>query len=166
LLCSKLPRKDNVNRIAAGKCREKKKKWTSKLEKRARELTQDRHMLIHDVAILRNEIILLKGEALNHINCECAQIREYLNNTVAQLNLAGTSLFELVDPRLSPESTPTSAPATIASDISPISDKSSLCSGSNLNYDLNSNLVKLEDDVTTRLLKLLDCSKVLTAPMG
>lgn len=66
------------NRVAASKCRQKKKEWTSNLEKRARELQASKTSLALLVSSLRAELLYLKGEALKHTTCNCNSVREYL----------------------------------------------------------------------------------------
>lgn len=66
------------NRIAASKCRRKKKEWTANLEQRARELQASKTSLGMLVTSLREELLYLKGEALKHTTCDCNNIREYL----------------------------------------------------------------------------------------
>ncbi|TKA67596.1 hypothetical protein B0A49_04578 [Cryomyces minteri] len=55
------------NRLAAAKCRQKKKVWTEGLEE-------------PEIANLRNELMSLKGMVLAHVeaNCGCTRIREYV----------------------------------------------------------------------------------------
>ena len=66
------------NRVAASKCRQKKKEWTSNLEQRARELQASKTSLSLLVSSLREELLYLKGEALRHSTCDCTSVREYL----------------------------------------------------------------------------------------
>jgi bZIP transcription factor len=66
------------NRIAASKCRQKKKEWTSNLEQRARNLQASKTSLAMLVSSLREELLYLKGEALRHTTCDCNSVREYL----------------------------------------------------------------------------------------
>lgn len=66
------------NRVAASKCRQKKKEWTSNLEQRARELQASKNSLALLVSSLREELLYLKGEALRHTTCDCTNVREYL----------------------------------------------------------------------------------------
>jgi bZIP transcription factor len=66
------------NRVAASKCRLKKKEWTSNLEQRARELQASKSSLSLLVSSLRQELLYLKGEALRHDSCDCNSVREYL----------------------------------------------------------------------------------------
>ena len=83
------------NRVAASKCRQKKKEWTSNLETRARELQNGKNQLALMVGSLKDEILFLKGELLRHTGCGCEKIREYLNNEVHALAYPGNSeVFE------------------------------------------------------------------------
>ena len=66
------------NRVAASKCRQKKKEWTQNLENKARELQKNNSSLRLMVDSLRQEIIFLKGEMLKHNSCSCDQIQKFL----------------------------------------------------------------------------------------
>ena len=70
------------NRVAASKCRQKKKEWTANLEARARDLQNCRNQLGVVVDSLKEEVLFLKGELLQHTNCGCTRIREYLSQEV------------------------------------------------------------------------------------
>ena len=73
------------NRVAASKCRQKKKEYINNLEERARELTSTRNHLMAYVASLKDEIIALKTEMLKHSDCNCVAIREYLRREASLL---------------------------------------------------------------------------------
>ena len=68
------------NRVAASKCRQKKKEWTSNLENRARELQRQNNELRLMVDSCKEEILFLKGEMLKHTACGCSTIQEYLQS--------------------------------------------------------------------------------------
>lgn len=74
------------NRIAASKCRQKKKEYITGLEDRARELTSTRTHLQAYVAALKEEILVLKSEMLKHTDCECVTIRDYLKREAMLLS--------------------------------------------------------------------------------
>ncbi|KAF2104797.1 hypothetical protein NA57DRAFT_71003 [Rhizodiscina lignyota] len=77
------------NRVAASKCRQKKKEWTSGLESHARDLATQ-NATLHAYALqLRNEVLLLKGECLRHTDCDCTRIREYLDRSISRMNPSG-----------------------------------------------------------------------------
>ncbi|KAA6408505.1 MAG: hypothetical protein FRX48_07587 [Lasallia pustulata] len=68
------------NRVAASKCRQKKKEWTSNLESRARELQNSKSQLNIMVGSLKEEVLFLKTELLRHTGCGCTKIRDYLSH--------------------------------------------------------------------------------------
>ena len=73
------------NRVAASKCRQKKKEWTSNLESRARTLQNERNQLSLMASSLKEEVLWLKGELLKHSTCDCERIRHYLNREANHL---------------------------------------------------------------------------------
>ena len=74
------------NRVAASKCRQKKKEWTNNLEQRARDLQQNKTHLSLLVNSLRDEVLYLKGEVLKHDNCNCTALRNYMSRSVSQIS--------------------------------------------------------------------------------
>ena len=68
------------NRVAASKCRQKKKEWTQNLENRARELQKNNNLLRMEVESLRQETLFLKGEMLKHSSCDCEQIQIFMKS--------------------------------------------------------------------------------------
>ena len=66
------------NRVAASKCRQKKKEWTNNLENRARGLQKENTSLHHLLDSCKEEVLFLKGEMLKHSNCGCSEIQDYL----------------------------------------------------------------------------------------
>ena len=68
------------NRVAASKCRQKKKEWTQNLETRARDLQKQNHSIRLMIESLRQEALFLKGEALKHHGCACHRIQEYIKS--------------------------------------------------------------------------------------
>lgn len=81
------------NRVAASKCRQKKKEWTNSLEEKARDLQGQREMLLAYVSMLRNELLMLKCKCLEHSECDCVALRDYLKNTVSTLPPASADLY-------------------------------------------------------------------------
>ncbi|KAL8664631.1 MAG: hypothetical protein Q9202_002901 [Teloschistes flavicans] len=71
------------NRVAASKCRQKKKEWTQNLENRARELQKENNHLRMLVDSLRDELVFIKGEILKHTSCDCANIQSWLKSSAA-----------------------------------------------------------------------------------
>ena len=68
------------NRVAASKCRQKKKEWTQNLEDRGRTLQKGNSNLRILVDSLRQETLFLKGEMLRHGGCNYPQINDYLKS--------------------------------------------------------------------------------------
>ena len=66
------------NRVAASKCRQKKKEWMQNLEETARAAQNNSKYLHAAVAQLKDELLLLKQELLKHHGCDCTKIRTYL----------------------------------------------------------------------------------------
>lgn len=68
------------NRIAASKCRQKKKEWTQNLESRARELAKESQSLRMMVESLRDEMMFLRSEMVKHTTCGCAEIQGWVKS--------------------------------------------------------------------------------------
>ncbi|KAJ2157223.1 hypothetical protein GGF46_004668 [Coemansia sp. RSA 552] len=66
------------NRVAASKCRQKKKLWVQELERRAEDVTMQNRSLHIAVAQLKEEVMVLKNQLLAHRNCNCSAIHQYL----------------------------------------------------------------------------------------
>ncbi|KAJ1807734.1 hypothetical protein LPJ75_004737 [Coemansia sp. RSA 2598] len=71
------------NRIAASKCRQKKKMWIQELERRAEDVTMQNRSLHIAVAQLKEEVMILKNQLLAHRNCSCTAIQQYLQTEAA-----------------------------------------------------------------------------------
>lgn len=85
------------NRVAASKCRQKKKAWMADLEMEAREAQARSKQLKHCVSMFREEILQLKTELLKHNSCECTPIRQYLTSEANKLGSNGGP-SKLLDP--------------------------------------------------------------------
>lgn len=77
------------NRVAASKCRMKKKEWTSDLESQARDLAAANAQLHAHALSLKEEVLFLKSECLKHTDCGCDRIRQYLDRSIAGMNPSG-----------------------------------------------------------------------------
>src|SRR5208282_3827933 len=67
------------NRLAAFKCRQKKKEWANNLEEQARYQAQENKLLRASVAQLRDECLYLKNFLLStHSGCSCVGVKNYL----------------------------------------------------------------------------------------
>ena len=73
------------NRLAASKCRQKKKEWSNDLEDQARRLQGEKDGLSSLANLLKEEILWLKGEMLKHSTCDCTQVRSYLKEQVGTI---------------------------------------------------------------------------------
>ncbi|KAK7178396.1 bZIP transcription factor [Paraphaeosphaeria sporulosa] len=77
------------NRVAAHKCRQRKKEDTNKLEARFHMHSAKNEALKEKVAVLREEVIELKNEVLSHAECGFLAVDEYLERCSG--NLLGIS---------------------------------------------------------------------------
>ncbi|KAE8837835.1 hypothetical protein PTNB73_04157 [Pyrenophora teres f. teres] len=73
------------NRVAAHKCRQRKKEYINGLEDRAREFSSKNKMLKESVAVLREEVLSLKNEVLLHAGCGFWAVDEYLARCAGNL---------------------------------------------------------------------------------
>ncbi|KAF1925786.1 uncharacterized protein M421DRAFT_7556 [Didymella exigua CBS 183.55] len=73
------------NRVAAHKCRQRKKEYIGGLEGRAREFSTKNKALKENVALLREEILSLKNEVLRHAGCGFWAVDEYLARCAGDL---------------------------------------------------------------------------------
>ncbi|MCJ1449228.1 MAG: hypothetical protein MMC23_009748 [Stictis urceolatum] len=76
------------NRVAASKCRQKRKSYTNTLEEQARELQVRKSSLSALANSLKDEVLFLKGQMLRHSDCGCSRVRDYLNNEADSLPCA------------------------------------------------------------------------------
>ncbi|KAK7178153.1 bZIP transcription factor [Paraphaeosphaeria sporulosa] len=77
------------NRVAANKCRERKKEDTNKLEARFHMYSDENQALKEKIAVLREEVIQLKNEVLSHAECGFWAVDEYIARCAG--NLLGVS---------------------------------------------------------------------------
>ncbi|KAL6710431.1 hypothetical protein ACN47E_008479 [Coniothyrium glycines] len=73
------------NRVAAHKCRQRKKEYINGLEGRAREFSTKNKMLKENVAMLREQVLSLKNEVLRHAGCGFWAVDEYLARCAGDL---------------------------------------------------------------------------------
>ena len=107
------------NRVAASKCRQKKKEWTNNLEARARELQNNKNQLALMATSLKNEVMFLKGQMLRHTGCGCVQIREYLTHEADSLTSASHFTHKKFESAASPIGTaPNSRPGSVSDNSS------------------------------------------------
>jgi hypothetical protein len=73
------------NRVAAHKCRQRRKEYIDGLEARGREASHKNKALKENVALLREEILELKNEVLRHAGCNFWAVDEYLARCAGDL---------------------------------------------------------------------------------
>ncbi|KAF1967987.1 hypothetical protein BU23DRAFT_558974 [Bimuria novae-zelandiae CBS 107.79] len=73
------------NRVAAHKCRQRKKEYINNLESRARDFSTKNKALKDNVAMLREEVLELKNEVLRHAGCGFWAVDEYLARCAGDL---------------------------------------------------------------------------------
>ncbi|KAI8576032.1 hypothetical protein K450DRAFT_259053 [Umbelopsis ramanniana AG] len=69
------------NRVAASKCRQKKKAWITELEERSDKVIEDNKKLYSMVNQLKEEAMFLKNQLLAHGNCDCDVVKQYLKQS-------------------------------------------------------------------------------------
>lgn len=86
--------------MAASKCRQKKKAWMQQLEESARTAQTNSRVLHQTVGLLKNELLILKGELLRHHDCDCSNIKAYLMREADKVvEGAGMKVVTPVKPR-------------------------------------------------------------------
>ncbi|KAK2738652.1 bZIP transcription factor [Colletotrichum kahawae] len=78
------------NRAAAKRCREKTKQYELDLAAKEQEVTQERIYLDACVTALRNEVLSLKDQILQHGDCDCDVIQGYIARAAGGVG-AGTT---------------------------------------------------------------------------
>ena len=104
------------NRVAASKCRQKKKHWIENLEVKARELHADNNTMRLVIDSYRNEIEHLRGELAKHGHCGCSTVQDWMEDDTA-LMLAPLEAIA-PDNTLSPSQSDSPASLTLQSPYS------------------------------------------------
>ncbi|KAI7887813.1 uncharacterized protein EV154DRAFT_426819 [Mucor mucedo] len=73
------------NRVAAYKCRQKKKNWMQDLEQKAEIQNHHNEELRSLVAQLKEESMYLRNLLLTHGNCDCDSVQAYLRKTSVEI---------------------------------------------------------------------------------
>jgi bZIP transcription factor len=68
------------NRVAASKCRQRKKQWMSGLQDTKNELETQHRQLQLEHSSLVNEVSSLKNQLMSHANCDDPNINLWINN--------------------------------------------------------------------------------------
>lgn len=94
------------NRLAASKCRQKKKEHTMLLESRYKEQSDKKEKLVAEIARLRSEILGLKNEVLKHAQCGDEPIKLHLAQMVKKITYkdSSTGFADAVDATSTSES--------------------------------------------------------------
>ncbi|KAJ2766874.1 hypothetical protein GGI18_005916 [Coemansia linderi] len=98
------------NRMAASKCRQKKKVWIQDLERRAEEATMQNRSLHIAVAQLKEEVLILRSQLLSHHGCGCSAVQRFVSSdappsmgssqtAAAPLAAAPSMLFQAPQPQ-------------------------------------------------------------------
>ncbi|GAB5585682.1 hypothetical protein Unana1_00582 [Umbelopsis nana] len=69
------------NRVAASKCRQKKKAWVNELEQTSEKVVEDNKRLNDMVIQLKEEAMFLKNQLLAHGTCNCDVVKQYLKQS-------------------------------------------------------------------------------------
>ena len=85
------------NRLAASKCRQKKKEHTMLLETRYKEQSDKKEKLMAEIARLRSEILGLKNEVLKHAQCGDEPIKLHLAQMVKKITYKDSSSGGIAD---------------------------------------------------------------------
>ena len=70
------------NRVAVSKCRQKKREWATDLHIKARELQFNSECLSTVAKSLKEEVLSLKSELLEHSSCGISPIEAYIQNQI------------------------------------------------------------------------------------
>lgn len=84
------------NRVAANRCRDRRKAYISDLEKREKKISTENQLLHCEIAMLRKEIISLK--ALVDVQCACSEdmMEHNLRKKLRDLEPDGTHIAESI----------------------------------------------------------------------
>ncbi|OHF03475.1 hypothetical protein CORC01_01194 [Colletotrichum orchidophilum] len=75
------------NRAAAKRCREKTKQHEMDLAAQEKRVTQERMYLDACVTALKNEVLVLRSQILEHGGCDCEMIRGYIARTANNVSI-------------------------------------------------------------------------------
>ncbi|PLB53910.1 hypothetical protein P170DRAFT_431676 [Aspergillus steynii IBT 23096] len=95
------------NRMAASKCRQKKRQNTERLQSQFQVAAEKKARLEAEVAQLHGEVLCLKDELLRHSQCDDQAIKNYLQQMVSHVTHQEEPILRT--PELSPPSDPLSS---------------------------------------------------------
>ncbi|KAJ5139892.1 Basic leucine zipper (bZIP) transcription factor atfB [Penicillium atrosanguineum] len=116
------------NRLAASKCRQKKKEHTQKLEYRYKEQSEKKERLQGEIASLRSQILSLKNEVLKHAQCGDEPIKLHLAQMVKRIT-------DSDGPAPAPAPLPPRAPPTLAPTKTPVTSQAATTSNLSFGFD-------------------------------
>ena len=79
------------NRLAASKCRQKKKQWVGSLEAKKAELEKENNRLQNDYSALVNQVNQLKNDLMVHANCGDTNINSWIETEARRFVQRSTS---------------------------------------------------------------------------
>ncbi|KAF4435333.1 Transcription factor atf21 [Fusarium acutatum] len=96
------------NRIAASKCRQKKKQWMVQLEETKRELEGENTALQNQYTNLMSELTTIKNQLMEHASCNDANIDQWLDNEARKYvqRIAAQSAQSRQAPPVPPQNVP------------------------------------------------------------
>lgn len=96
------------NRIAASKCRQKKKVWMRELEETTRDLEIEHNALHVQYTDLMGELTTIKNQLMDHASCNDANINQWLDNEAKKYvqRIAAQSAQTGQAPPVSPQNVP------------------------------------------------------------
>lgn len=94
------------NRVAANKCRQKKRRYTKSLESQFKDLAGRRMVLRNESAGLRCELLSLKNEILKHAHCDDGRVEHHLAREMREIQQCAC----LLGPEISIDAAETSPP--------------------------------------------------------
>ncbi|EFQ26706.1 basic region leucine zipper [Colletotrichum graminicola M1.001] len=80
------------NRAAAKRCREKTKQYEIDLANKEKQVTKEHMYLDACVVALKNEVLSLKNQILQHSSCDCDMIQGYIARTASTVSVAGNGV--------------------------------------------------------------------------
>lgn len=96
------------NRIAASKCRQKKKVWIRELEETTKDLEIEHNALHSQYTDLMGELTTIKNQLMDHASCNDANINQWLDNEAKKYvqRIAAQSAQTGQAPPVSPQNVP------------------------------------------------------------
>ena len=77
------------NRVAASKCRKKRREWMQDLHTKVENLEKTKEMLSNRAETLKEEVYHLRGEMYRHSSCQSPQIDAHIQSHVGRLSARG-----------------------------------------------------------------------------